>query len=120
MGNKRLERIESQLVREISDILRRKIADPRLGWVTVTRAHITPDLQLARIYVTTLEGGDKRAAALEALQHAESYVRRELGLRLEWRVTPQVRFLVDDRQEQVERVYQILEDLKRKEGQEHG
>lgn len=113
MGKKRLEKIESQLVREISDILLRKISDPRLGWVTVTRAQITPDLQLARIYITTLEGGEKRAAALEALQHAESYVRHELGPRLDLRIIPQVHFVIDDQQEKVERVYQILEDLKR-------
>jgi ribosome-binding factor A len=120
MGSKRLEKIESQLIREISDILLRKISDPRLGWVTITRVHITPDLSLARIYITTLEGGEKRAAALEALHNAEGYIRHELGSRLELRITPQVHFQMDEQQEKVERVYQILEDLKHEKGQDHG
>ena len=115
MGSKRLDRLSSQLVREVSDILRRKIADPRLGWVTITRATITPDLQHAKIFITTLEGGEKRGQALAALKHAEGYIRHELGRRLELRVTPDVHFVMDEDQEKAERVNKILEDLRHEE-----
>lgn len=115
MGSKRLDRLSSQLVREVSDILRRKISDPRVGWVTVTRATITPDLQAAKIFITTLEGGEKREQALAALKHAEGFVRHELGRRLELRVTPEVRFLLDEEQERAERVYKILDEIKHEE-----
>lgn len=116
MGNIRLERLNAQLVREVSDIILRKVSDPRLTWVTVTRAKVTPDLSLARIYFTTLEGGEKRENALAALKHAEGFVRHELGGRLELRVTPEVHFYLDEEQQQVDRVFKILDDLKREGG----
>jgi ribosome-binding factor A len=112
MSNKRLDRMSSQLIREVSDIILRKVSDPRLTWVTVTRASVSPDLQVAKIYITTLEGGEKREAALAALKHAEGFVRHELGGRLELRVTPEVRFFLDEEQAQVEKIYKILDDLK--------
>lgn len=116
MSSKRLDRLSSQLVREVSDILQRKVSDPRVGWVTVTRASLSPDLQLAKIYVSTLEGGERREQALAALKHAEGFVRHELGARLQLRVTPQVRFFPDEDLEKAERINRILGELKREGG----
>lgn len=116
MSSKRLERLESQIVRELSDILLRKVSDPRLRWVTITRAQVTADLQQAKIYFSTLEEGDQRQQALAALQHAGSYIRRELGARLKLRVTPAIHFFVDSELNQATQVWKILDELKRKGG----
>jgi len=116
MSSKRLDRLSSQLVREVADILLRKVSDPRVGWVTVTRATISPDLQMAKVFVTTLEGGEKREQAMSALKHAEGYIRHELGERLQLRVTPQVQFLLDEDQEKAARVFKILDELKHEGG----
>lgn len=120
MGGKRLERLESQLVREVSDILLRKLSDPRLQWVTVTRAKLTPDLREARLFITTLQGGEARAQALAALEHAHGYIRRELGRRLQLRITPDVHFAEDEDLARVEKIERILNDLKREEGTTDG
>lgn len=108
MKPKRIDRLASQLVREISDILLRKLSDPRLSWVTITRAAITPDLREAKVYILTLAGGDQRAQTLEGLAHAAGFIRHELGRRVEWRVLPELRFLVD---EEAERTEQLLRKL---------
>lgn len=111
MSSKRVERMASQLVRELSDILRRQISDPRLSWVTVTRAEITPDLQEATAFIRTLEPGEPERQALEALRHAEGFIRRELGRRLEIRVTPSIHFRPDQAAQSAENVLRILEQL---------
>jgi ribosome-binding factor A len=116
MSGRRLERLSSQLVREVSDILRRRVSDPRVSWVTVTRAKISPDLSQAKIYVSTLETGEKRGQMLEALKHAAGFIRHELGSRLQLRLTPEVRFFLDEEFERAEHVVELLQGL-HKEGE---
>jgi ribosome-binding factor A len=116
MSAKRLERLESQMVRELADILLRKVSDPRLRWVTITRVQVTADLQHAKIFFSTLQAGEQREQALAALEYASGYIRHELGQRLELRVTPQIRFLIDDEMEKAEKVWKIMEELHPKGG----
>ncbi|NTV53665.1 MAG: 30S ribosome-binding factor RbfA [Candidatus Firestonebacteria bacterium] len=113
MGSQRLDRLASQLVREVSEIFQREISDPRITWVTVTRATISPDLHEARIYLNTIETGEKRAQVLEGAKAAEKFIRRELGHRLQLRVTPNLHFFMDEDLEKAERISKILSDLKR-------
>jgi ribosome-binding factor A len=113
MGSKRTDRLASQMVRELSDIFRREISDPRLTWVTVTRAWVSPDLREAKVYLNTLETGEKRGQVLAAAQHAHGYIRHELGRRLELRVTPDVQFFMDEELEKAERIFRILNEIKR-------
>ncbi|MEW6516755.1 MAG: 30S ribosome-binding factor RbfA [candidate division FCPU426 bacterium] len=108
MKPKRIDRLASQLVREISDILLRKLSDPRLSWVTITRAQITPDLREAKVYFLTLDSGEQRSQTQEGLAHAAGFIRHELGRRVEWRVLPELHFIVD---EEAERTEQLLRKL---------
>jgi ribosome-binding factor A len=110
---KRLDRLASQIVREVSEIFQREISDPRITWVTVTRATISPDLHEANIYLNTIETGEKRDQVLEGVKAAEKYIRRELGHRLELRVTPNLHFFMDEDLQKAERIFKILSDLKR-------
>ncbi len=113
MGSKRTDRLASQIVREVSDIFRREISDPRITWVTVTRAWISPDLHEAKVYINTIETGEKREQLLLAAQHASKHIRYELGRRLELRVTPDVHFFLDEDLEKAERIQKIISDIKR-------
>ena len=119
MKSRRLERLASQFVREISDILKRKLSDPRLQWVTVSRADITPDLKAVKVYIQTLDTGEKREQALRALEHAGGFIRHELGQRLELRVIPEMQFLPDTAGEQEAKVLRILEDLSSERGSQN-
>jgi len=113
MKAKRTERLASQIIREISEILRRKLSDPRLQWVTFTRAEVLPDMREAKIFVRTLESGEKQEQTFSALQHAAGFIRRELGHRLEWRVIPELNFQLDKETEQTEKVLRMISELSR-------
>ncbi len=111
----RPERVAQQMRREVASILERDMRDPRLQdrWVSVTDVEVTPDLSLARIYVSVLEGGPTREQALEALQSAAGFVRHALAPRLGLREMPEIRFLLDTSIERGARVEEILRKLAR-------
>lgn len=104
----RPERVGHLIQREVAGILR-ELRDPRLSqWVSVTSVEVTPDLSLARIFVSILPSGDERERSLKALQGASGFVRRALAPRLGLREVPEIRFLLDGSIEQGARVEELL------------
>jgi len=109
----RPERVAHLMRREVADILVR-LRDPRISrWVSVTDVEVTPDLSLARVYVSVLAAGDERRCSLEALAHAAGFVRRELAPRLGLREVPEIRFLLDSSIETGARVDELLRKIER-------
>ncbi|MCD4813146.1 30S ribosome-binding factor RbfA [bacterium] len=111
MKAKRTDRLASQVIREISDIIRRKLSDPRLEWVTITRVDVSPDMRDTKIFIRTLDSGEKQESTFEALRHASGFIKRELGNRLKWRVVPNLSFFRDEQAEQTENVLRIITEL---------
>ena len=108
----RPERVGQLMRREISELLARELNDPRLGsMVSVTDVEVSHDLSFARVYVSVLEQGAERGAALEALRHAAGFVRHALRPRLGLREVPEIRFLLDTSIERGARVDEILRKL---------
>lgn len=93
--SRRIERLNEQFRREISDILQFGVKDPRIGHVTVTEARVAPDLSFARVYVRPSGDQEERDAAFEGLEAAAPFIRRELSKRLEVRTVPAIRFEAD-------------------------
>lgn len=110
-ANRRLARLNEQFRREITEILRRAVRDPRVHDVIVTSVEVTPDLWLARVYVRV--GGDdhERAEALRGLGAAANFIRRELAEALHIRRIPELRFLEDKTLLQADRIEEILQGL---------
>lgn len=111
MATRRQERVSERIHHEISDLLQNEIRDPRLTYVTVTDVQVSPDLQLATVFVSALGDQQARESALVALERAAGYIRRELAQRLTMRVTPAVRFVLDDSWERGARVDALLDNL---------
>jgi ribosome-binding factor A len=111
MATRRRERVSERIHHEISDLLQNEIRDPRLAYVTVTGVEISPDLQLATVFVSALGDDEAKAGALAALERASGYIRRELAQRLQMRVTPAVRFALDESWERGARVDALLDSL---------
>ena len=89
-------RVNSEVHREISEIIR-EVKDPRVGIMTsVTDVEVTPDLKYANVYISALGSEDASAKTLEGLKAANGFIRRELARRLNLRNTPELRFLADD------------------------
>ena len=79
----------------VAQLLETKIKDPRLGFVTVTDARVTGDLQQASIFYTVLGDEEQRAASAVALQSAKGAIRSALGRELGLRITPSIEFFED-------------------------
>lgn len=88
-------RINSEVQREISEIIR-ELKDPRVGIMTsVTDVEVTPDLKYAKVYISALGDDEASEKTIEGLKAASGFIRRELARRLNLRNTPELRFLAD-------------------------
>lgn len=111
MSTKRLARLNEQIKREISEILRRDVRDPRVGTVTVTRVEVSGDLWMARVFVRLVGSEEERSESLAGLEAAAPYVRRLLGGELYIRRVPEIQFREDRALDHATRIDQILQDL---------
>jgi ribosome-binding factor A len=105
----RPERVAETIKREMAELLAHRLRDPRLGgMISVTDVEVTPDLSVARVYVSVLAPDAERDQALEALTHSAGFVRHELAPRLGLREVPEIRFLLDTSIQQGARVEELL------------
>ena len=111
MSGRRRERVGDLLRDEVSEIIQREMSDPRLGFVSITRVELSPDLKYARMYISVMGDEDERASAMVALNNASGFIRRQLAPRLRMRVIPDVSFRLDRSMEHAENVARILRDL---------
>ena len=89
-------RINMEVQRELSEIIRSRIKDPRIHSMTsVVSAEVTPDLKYCKVYISVLGDADAQKATMEGLKSAEGFVRRELARRVNLRNTPQIKFILD-------------------------
>lgn len=113
MTYKRTDRLNDQIRMEIADILRTKVRDPRIGFVTITSVDVSPDLRQARIYVTLLKSDEAPSDKdLVGLKKASSFIRGELGRRVRLRNVPELSFHLDRAIEAGDRVLKMLDDLR--------
>ena len=115
MVKHRVERVTDRIQEEVSDLLLKQIRDPRIDFVTVTGVKISPDLELATVYVSVLGDAEASQNALKALEGAAGYVRRQLAIRLGMRTTPAVRFALDESWERGAKVDALLDRLRNEE-----
>lgn len=92
----RTMRVAEQLQRELSELIRDAIKDPRLGPVTVTEVTVSRDLAHAKVFVSFLGRQEGRKERLDILNHASGFLHRELGRRLKMRAIPMPRFVYDE------------------------
>lgn len=106
-------RLAEQIRQEVGDILAREVHDPGIGFLTLTRVKVAPDLQQARVYYTTLGEPAERKKTARALDRALPFIRRALGMRLQLRRVPELAFQFDESVAHQARVEELLEQIKR-------
>jgi ribosome-binding factor A len=111
MASTRPSRVGDQLRAEIADLLAREVHDPGVGFLTITYVHVSPDLQVARVYYTTLGDEKARRESARALVRATPFLRRQLGSRLRLKRVPQLEFFFDESIERGDRIERILNDI---------
>ena len=112
-NNTRLNRIDEELRKEISNIISFEIKNPdATGLISVTKVKITPDLKYAKVYVSMLNSKSNEKT-LEALKKSSGYIRSSIAKKINLRITPELVFEEDDSMEYGMKIDSILKDLNR-------
>ena len=112
MASHRPDRVGDQIRQELSELLSRgAVHDPGIGFITLTRVKVSPDLQIARVYYTSLGDEAARRQTAKALVRATGFFRRRVGERLQLRRVPELHFQFDESVGHQDRVEQILREL---------
>ena len=91
----RKDRVSEQIRREVAELIRSEVKDPRVGMVSITDVEVTPDYAHAKVYFSTLAGSEHLEEVMAGLQKASGFLRRELGRRIRIHTTPQLHFVFD-------------------------
>lgn len=116
----RAQRIADRLKEELAELLVFKISDPRLEGVSVTDVTVDRELAFAEIYVSAVEGSERSQEVLEAFEHAQGFIRRELSQEVELRAFPRLRFHWDPTYERADHIEKLLASLKKDEDNSGG
>lgn len=107
----RTDRLDSQIQAELMELLQRELADPRVGFATITRVETARDMGSARVWVSIYGSEEERRRSMAALTAATPWLRRRLAERLHVRHVPQLVLRHDDSIEAGDRVLRILREI---------
>lgn len=105
----RARRIAEQIRRELADLIRLELKDPRVGMVTITDVEVSQDHAYAKVFFTMLADERKARETGEVLQHAAGFLRGELGRRMKLRTVPQLQFKYDESVERGARLSRLID-----------
>lgn len=91
----RSARVVEQIRRELADLIRSEVKDPRVGFISLTEVEITPDYAHAKVFFTSMTGEEGVEDILAGLRRASGFLRRELGRRVRIHTTPELHFVYD-------------------------
>jgi ribosome-binding factor A len=109
--SRRTARLGEEIREEVARMIGSELKDPRIGFVTVTRVALTPDLRTARVFVGVLGTPSERDKTLAGLKQASGFMRRALGQRLRLRHTPELLFQYDEGLDATDRVARLLDEI---------
>jgi ribosome-binding factor A len=109
----RMKKISARIRDDLSEMLLYELEDPRLAGVSVNDVKVDRELYYASIYVSALEGKERSAEVLSALEKASGYIRRSLSQSIELRTFPKLRFFWDPTPENTDRVEFLLKELQK-------
>lgn len=108
----RQEKVSSLVQEKLSLIFLQKVLDPKLGLVTITNVKVTPDLKIAKVYLSVYNK-ENRDYVLEHVESIKGFIRTELAKRVSLRVIPELNFFIDDTMDFVEKMNEIFSSLKK-------
>lgn len=109
--SRRTRQVGDLLREELTDIIRKEVKDPRIGFYTITRVDVSPDLRVASAYVSVLGTEEEREETLVALRGASRFIRRHLKPRLHMRQIPELDFRDDRSMEHAQVIAEMLQEL---------
>ena len=113
-GHGRPERLGDLIQREVSDLIRLELRDPRVGMITITSVDVSPDLSHAKVFFTLLDK-QQLADARQGLKRAAGFLRSQLARRVKMYTTPELRFEYDESVERGDRLSRLIDSVKPRE-----
>ena len=108
-------RINGEVLKELSSIIRGEIKDPRIHPMTsVMAVEVAPDLKTCKAYISVLGNDEAKKATIPGLKSAEGYIRRQLAKHLNLRNTPEIRFILDESIEYGVNMSKMIDEVTRK------
>ena len=105
----RRDRVAEQIRREVAELIRTELKDPRVGMISITDVEVTADYAHAKVFFSTLAGSEHVAEVQVGLQKASGFLRRELGKRISIHMTPQLHFVFDQSLERGADLSQLIQ-----------
>lgn len=115
----RSQRVVEQIRRELAELIRLEVKDPRVGFITLTDVEITPDYAHAKVYFTSMTGEADVPEILQGLRRASGFLRRELGRRVRIHTTPELHWHYDRSVEEGSRLSRLIDDVVREDEARH-
>jgi len=115
----RSQRVAEQIRRELAELIRLEVKDPRVGFITLTDVEITPDYAHAKVFFTSMKGEEGLSEILIGLRRASGFLRRELGRRVRIHTTPELHFHYDASVERGSRLSQLIDEVVRDDNARH-
>ncbi|HEY0756684.1 MAG TPA: 30S ribosome-binding factor RbfA [Ktedonobacteraceae bacterium] len=112
----RQEKLAEQIAVEVSDLIRTRLKDPRVGFASITHVEVSGDLRHARIYVSVMGEPEEKKSTIEALHHATGFLRHGLAERLTVRFMPEIVFKLDNSIEQGAHILGLIRQLEIQDG----
>jgi ribosome-binding factor A len=112
-SSKRSEQLGKALKKVINNIIYKKINDPRIKFVTLTKIQVSSDLKYAKIYITILGDENHKKKCLKGLKNATNFIRGEIGRELEIRYVPEIHFIIDKEMEYQYKILNIVSEINR-------
>jgi ribosome-binding factor A len=104
----RQEKLGELIAIELSDLLRTRVKDPRVGFASITHVQVSGDLRHAKVFVSVMGSEKEQAATIQALKHATGFLRSELAGRITIRYMPELTFKLDTSIEQGARIIELI------------
>jgi ribosome-binding factor A len=111
MQGSRPARVGDQIREEVSELLARHVKDPGIGFITLTHVKVSPDLQVARVFYTSLGDDKARKETAKALERATPFLRRQIAGRLRLRRAPELSFQFDESIARQQRIEELIEEI---------
>ena len=105
----RSQRVVEQIHRELAEMIRLEVKDPRVGFITISGVEITPDYAHAKVFFTSMTGEAEVPEILQGLRRASGFLRRELGRRIRIHTIPELHFHYDRSVEEGSRLSQLID-----------
>jgi ribosome-binding factor A len=109
-GQGRQQRLGDLIQREVSELIRLEVRDPRVGMITITSVDVSPDMSHAKVFFTILEK-QKLQATLDGLKRSAGFLRSQLAKRIKMYTTPELRFEYDESVERGDRISRLIDSV---------